>query len=124
MPCTGGGTVARLVRAVRLMEHAAGLAAAHGACRHVGVLAPEFDLTPYTHAPPDLVERRAQLGSAGPKVSPGAVGLSDFRKRLQSFFDVYALEIRDHGTPPGTRCPCSFPTMRKGASRRRVHAGR
>jgi hypothetical protein len=80
-----------------------------------GVLAPEFDLTPYTHAPPDLVERARQLGSLVPKVSPGAVGLSDFRKRLQSFFDVYALEIRDHGHPTWHPLPLQFPDDAEGA---------
>jgi hypothetical protein len=50
------------------------------------VLAPEFDLTPYANAPPDLVARARQLGSLVPKVTPGAVGLSDFRKQLAKLF--------------------------------------
>jgi hypothetical protein len=79
------------------------------------VLAPEFDLTPYDHAPPDLIARARQLGSLVSKVTPGAVGLSDFRKQLQSFFDVYALEIRDHGHPTWHPLPLQFPEDAEGA---------
>jgi hypothetical protein len=79
------------------------------------VLAPEFDLAPYANAPPELVERARQLGSLVPKVTPGAVGLSDFRTRLQSFFDVYALEIRDHGHPTWHPLPFQFPDDTEGA---------
>ena len=85
----------------------------HGAMS--AVLAPEFDLTPYANAPPELVERARQLGSLVPKVTPGAVGLSDFRKRLASFFDVYALEIRDHGHPTWHPLPFQFPDDAEGA---------
>ena len=85
----------------------------HGAMS--AVLAPEFDLTPYNHAPPDLVERARQLGSLVPKVTPGAVGLSDFRKQLKSFFGVYALEIRDHGHPTWHPLPLQFPEDAEGA---------
>jgi alpha-glucosidase (family GH31 glycosyl hydrolase) len=79
------------------------------------VLAPEFDLAPYANAPPELVERARQLGSLVPKVTPGAVGLSDFRKQLASFFDVYALEIRDHGHPTWHPLPFEFPDDAEGA---------
>ena len=79
------------------------------------VLAPEFDLTPYANAPPELVVRARQLGSLVPKVTPGAVGLSDFRKQLASFFDVYALEIRDHGHPTWHPLPLQFPEDAEGA---------
>jgi hypothetical protein len=79
------------------------------------VLAPEFDLTPYANAPPELIERARQLGSLVPKVTPGAVGLSDFRKQLASFFDVYALEIRDHGHPTWHPLPFEFPDDAEGA---------
>jgi hypothetical protein len=85
----------------------------HGAMS--AVLAPEFDLTPYANAPPELVERARQLGSLVPKVTPGAVGLSDFRKQLASFFDVYALEIRDHGHPTWHPLPFQFPDDAEGA---------
>ena len=79
------------------------------------VLAPEFDLTPYANAPPELLERARQLGSLVPKVTPGAVGLGDFRKQLASFFDVYALEIRDHGHPTWHPLPFEFPDDAEGA---------
>jgi hypothetical protein len=79
------------------------------------VLAPEFDLTPYANAPPELVERARQLGSLVPKVTPGVVGRSDFRKQLDSFFAVYALEIRDHGHPTWHPLPFEFPDDAEGA---------
>jgi hypothetical protein len=85
----------------------------HGAMS--AVLAPEFDLTPYGNAPPELVERARQLGSLVPKVTPGAVGLSDFRRQLASFFDVYALEIRDHGHPTWHPLALQFPEDAEGA---------
>jgi hypothetical protein len=85
----------------------------HGAMS--AVLAPEFDLTPYANAPPELVQRARQLGSLVPKVTPGAVGLSDFRTQLASFFDVYALEIRDHGHPAWHPLPFQFPDDAEGA---------
>ena len=85
----------------------------HGAMS--AVLAPEFDLTPYNHAPPELIARARQLGSLVPKVTPGAVGLSDFRKQLASIFDVYALEIRDHGHPTWHPLPLQFPDDAEGA---------
>jgi hypothetical protein len=85
----------------------------HGAMS--AVLAPEFDLTPYANAPPELVERARQLGSLVPKVTPGAVGIGDFRKQLDSFFDVYALEIRDRGHPTWHPLPFQFPDDAEGA---------
>ena len=85
----------------------------HGAMS--GVLAPEFDLTPYANALPELVGRARQLGSLVPKVTPGAVGLSGFRKQLESFFDVYALEIRDRGHPTWHPLPFQFPDDAEGA---------
>jgi hypothetical protein len=85
----------------------------HGAMS--AVVAPEFDLTPYANAPPELVVRARQLGSLVPKVTAGAVGLSDFRKQLASFFDVYALEIRDRGHPTWHPLPFEFPDDAEGA---------
>jgi hypothetical protein len=85
----------------------------HGAMS--AVLAPEFDLTPYANAPPELAERARQLGSLVAKVTAGAVGLSDFRTQLASFFDVYALEIRDHGHPTWHPLPFQFPDDVEGA---------
>ena len=85
----------------------------HGAMS--AVLEPEFDLTPYANAPPELAQRARQLGSLVPKVTAGAAGLSDFRKQLESFFDVYALEIRDHGHPTWHPLPLQFPDDAEGA---------
>jgi len=72
-------------------------------------------LTPYANAPPELVTRARQLGSLVPKVTADAVGLSDFRKQLASFFEVYALEIRDHGHPTWHPLPFQFPEDAEGA---------
>jgi hypothetical protein len=85
----------------------------HGAMS--AVLEPEFDLTPYANAPPELVQRARQLGSLVPKVTAGAVGLSDFRKQLASFFEVYGLEIRDRGHPTWHPLPFQFPDDAEGA---------
>jgi len=84
-------------RALRLVEHLRPRCCewCTALCRRARA---EFDLTPYAGAPPELVERARQLGSLVPKVRAGAVGLSDFRKQLESFFAVYALEIRDMAT--------------------------
>jgi len=63
-----------------------------------------------------LCQRAAGIGRAPPanwvpwfQGDAGAVGLSDFRKQLASFFDVYALEIRDHGHPTWHPLPLQFP---------------
>lgn len=85
----------------------------HGAMS--AALAPEFDLTPYANVPPELLQRARQLASLAPKVTPGAVGLSDFRKQLESFFSVYALEVRDRGFPTWHPLPFQFPDDREGA---------
>jgi hypothetical protein len=85
----------------------------HGAMS--AVLEPEFDLTPYAGAPPELLQRARQLGSLVPKVTPGAVGLSDFRKQLASFFDVYAMETHDHGYPVWHPLPFQFQDDPEGA---------
>jgi hypothetical protein len=85
----------------------------HGAMS--AMLEPGFDLTPYANAPPELVVRARQLGSLVPKVTAGAVGLSDFRKQLASFFEVYALEIRDSGHPTWHPLPFQFPDDAEGA---------
>jgi hypothetical protein len=85
----------------------------HGAMS--AMLEPRFDLTPYANAPPELVGRARQLGSLVPKVTAGTVGLSDFRKQLGSFFDAYALEIRDSGHPTWHPLPFQFPDDAEGA---------
>ena len=85
----------------------------HGAMS--AALAPEFDLAPYADAPPELLRRARQLGSLVPKVMPGAAGLSGFHKQLESFFAIYALEVRDRGFPTWHPLPFQFPDDPEGA---------
>lgn len=72
-------------------------------------LEPSFDLAPYNHAPPELQQRARQLGSLVPTVTPGAVGVSGFRKQLETFFSTYAAELTDHGYPVWHPLPFQFP---------------
>jgi hypothetical protein len=73
------------------------------------MLAPTFDLGPYAAAPPELQQRARQLGSLIAEVSPGRLGVSDFRNQLTSFFDVYAMEAHDKGYPLWHPLPFQFP---------------
>lgn len=70
---------------------------------------PSFDLTPYADAPAELQPRARQIGSLVGKVTPGSLGLSPFRTQLKSFFEIYALEVRDHGHPHWHPLPFQFP---------------
>ncbi|HYW48453.1 MAG TPA: hypothetical protein VE959_36660 [Bryobacteraceae bacterium] len=63
------------------------------------MLAPSLALRPYAGAPPELVQRARQLGSLVDDVSPGPLGLSGFRRQLETFFATYAAETRDKGYP-------------------------
>jgi hypothetical protein len=71
--------------------------------------APTFDLTAYADAPAELQQRARQIGSLVRKVTPGTLGLSGFRKQLNSFFDIYDIEVRDHGHPTWHPLPFQFP---------------
>jgi alpha-glucosidase (family GH31 glycosyl hydrolase) len=73
------------------------------------MIAPAFDLGPYANAPPELQQRARQLGSLVAEVSPGKLGLSDFRKQLDSFYDVYAMEAHEKGFPVWHPLPFQFP---------------
>jgi len=70
---------------------------------------PAFDLGAYSGAPADLQARARQLGSLVPRVTPGTLGLSPFRKELSSFFQIYDIEVRDHGHPVWHPLPFQFP---------------
>jgi hypothetical protein len=80
-----------------------------------GDLEPSFDLATYDGAAPELLQRARQLGSLVSKVTPGSAGLSPFRKQLNSFFDIYAIEVRDHGHPTWHPLPFQFPDDPEGA---------
>ena len=71
--------------------------------------APSLSLRPYQGGPEELVLRARQLGSLVDDVSPGPVGLSSFRKQLESFFATYAEETRDNGFPLWHPLPFQFP---------------
>lgn len=70
---------------------------------------PTFDLTAYAGAPAELQQRARQIGSLVRQVTPGTLGLSGFRKQLSSFFDIYDIEVRDHGHPTWHPLPFEFP---------------
>jgi hypothetical protein len=74
-----------------------------------GVIYPSFGLEKFAGADPALTARARQLGSLVPEVAAGTVGLSDFRKQLQSFFAVYGPEADYHGHPMWHPLPFQFP---------------
>ena len=61
--------------------------------------APQFNLAIYNTAPPELQSRARQLGSLVARVTPGTVGLSGFRKQLETFYGSYIAELQDRGFP-------------------------
>jgi hypothetical protein len=74
-----------------------------------GVIYPSFDLAKFAGADAALTARARQLGSLVPRANTGAVGLSDFRNQLQSFFTVYGPEADYHGHPLWHPLPFQFP---------------
>jgi hypothetical protein len=78
-------------------------------------IAPMFNLAAYNTAPPELQARARQLGSLVARVSPGTVGLSGFRKQLDTFFGSYIAELQDRGFPLWHPLPWQVPDDREGA---------
>jgi hypothetical protein len=78
-------------------------------------IAPMFNLAAYNMAPPELQARARQLGSLVARVSPGTVGLSGFRKQLDTFFGSYLAELQDRGFPVWHPLPFQVPDDREGA---------
>jgi hypothetical protein len=74
-----------------------------------GAIYPSFDLARFAGADPALLLRARQLGSLVPRAIPGTVGLSDFRRQLESFFAVYGPEADYHGHPTWHPLPFQFP---------------
>ena len=74
-----------------------------------------FNLAAYNTAPPELQARARQLGSLVARVSPGTVGLSGFRKQLDTFFGSYIAELQDRGFPVWHPLPFQVPDDREGA---------
>ena len=85
----------------------------HGAMS--AATSPMFNLAAYNTAPPELQGRARQLGSLVARVSPGTVGLSDFRKQLDTFFGSYIAELQDRGLPVWHPLPLQVPDDREGA---------
>ena len=78
-------------------------------------ITPMFNLAAYNTAPPELQARARQLGSLVARVSPGTVGLSGFRKQLDTFFGSYIAELQDRGFPIWHPLPWQIPDDREGA---------
>jgi hypothetical protein len=78
-------------------------------------IAPMFNLAAYNTAPPELQARARQLGSLVARVTPGTVGLSGFRKQLDTFFGSYIAELQDRGFPIWHPLPFQVPDDREGA---------
>ena len=76
--------------------------------------APMMNLAPYNNAPPELQTRARQLGSLVARVSPGTVGLSGFRKQLDTFYGSYIAELQDRGFPIWHPLPFQVPDDREG----------
>ena len=70
---------------------------------------------PTTPRPPELQPRARQLGSLVARVTPGTVGLSGFRKQLDTFFGSYIAELQDRGFPIWHPLPFQIPDDREGA---------
>ncbi|MCX6631424.1 MAG: hypothetical protein NTW28_27745 [Candidatus Solibacter sp.] len=85
----------------------------HGAMS--AAIAPMFNLAAYNTAPPELQMRARQLGSLVARVTPGTVGLSGFRKQLDTFFGSYLAELQDRGFPVWHPLPLQVPDDREGA---------
>ena len=78
-------------------------------------ISPIFDLAPYNTAPANLQARARQLGSLVARVQAGTVGLSGFRKQLDTFYGSYVAELQDRGFPVWHPLPLQFPDDAEGA---------
>jgi len=76
---------------------------------------PLFDLAAYNSAPEELKTRARQLGSIVARVTPGTVGLSGFRRQLDTFYGSYVAELQDRGFPVWHPLPFQFPEDAEGA---------
>jgi Glycosyl hydrolases family 31 len=77
--------------------------------------APIFNLAAYDNAPAPLQARARQLGSLVARVQAGTVGLSGFRKQLDTFYGSYVAELQDRGLPVWHPLPLQVPDDREGA---------
>jgi Glycosyl hydrolases family 31 len=68
-----------------------------------------FPMGNYANAPDELKQRARQFGSLLPNVTPGSIGLTSLRQQLTSFFDIYAIEVRDQSRPIWHALPFQFP---------------
>ena len=103
-PADAGATWSALQSALLRLVHAA-----MSGLNLQGRSEPSFNLAPFANAAPELCERLRQMASLAPGVSPGPVGLSDFRAKLGPFLEAYAIEARDRGLPLWHPLPFQFP---------------
>jgi hypothetical protein len=80
-----------------------------------GVLMPALDMTQWSQAPPSLAERARQVGQITAGVFPEKLALTDFRRRLTTFFATYGEEARDRGFPFFHPLPMQFPEDQEGS---------
>ncbi|MEO8593653.1 MAG: hypothetical protein ABI759_10040 [Candidatus Solibacter sp.] len=78
---------------------------------------PLFNLAAYNTAPEELQSRARQLGSLVARVTPGTVGLSGFRKQLDTFYGSYIAELQDRGFPLFHPLPFQVPDDPEGVRR-------
>jgi hypothetical protein len=78
-------------------------------------VAPMFNMGIYNLAPEDLKTRARQLGSLVARVEPGQVGVSEFRKQLDTFYGSYGAELSDRGFPVWHPLPFQIPDDPAGA---------
>jgi alpha-glucosidase (family GH31 glycosyl hydrolase) len=78
-------------------------------------IAPMFNLAAYSSAPEDLQTRARQLGSLVARNIPGTVGVSGFRKQLETFYGSYIAELQDRGFPVFHPLPFQIPDDSEGA---------
>ena len=71
--------------------------------------APLFNLAAYATAPEELQTRARQLGSLVARNQPGNVGVSGFRKQLDTFYGSYIAELQDRGFPIFHPLPFQIP---------------
>jgi alpha-glucosidase (family GH31 glycosyl hydrolase) len=73
-----------------------------------GMLMPVLDMTAWDQAPAPLKERARQIGQITAGVIPEKLALTDFRRRLVTFFATYGEEARDRGFPFFHPLPMQF----------------
>jgi alpha-glucosidase (family GH31 glycosyl hydrolase) len=74
-----------------------------------GIPMPEFDLTPWMNAPPELAQRAQQFAQICAGLVPADAAPTGLRRQLATFFATYGEEARDRGFPYFHPLPFQFP---------------